>query len=85
LEAGLVDNVALGGESQPDGRLVGVFRAQGGVGGGVVEEVAFLCVESLLVGRLFDVCEESFRGFEGLMLLSWGLTNASSISFFLGV
>ena len=63
LEAGLVRDVALGGQGEPDGRLVDV-----GLALGVVEDVLLGGLVRLLLGGLFDVREQGLGGFEGL----WG-------------
>ena len=68
LQAGLVGDVALGGQGQPDGGVLqGVFDVvvvvaleEVALGGGVV---------CFLLGGLLDVCEQSFGGFEGLRRL----------------
>jgi hypothetical protein len=49
LQTGLVDDVALGGQVEPDGN-VRVFI--------VVEEVALARLFSLLLGSLLDVCQK---------------------------
>jgi hypothetical protein len=61
LQAGLVGDVALGRERQPDC----LFR----VAVVVFEKVALGRGLGLFLGGLFDVCEEGFGGFESLF---WG-------------
>lgn len=62
LEAGLVGDVALGGQVEPDGLLNGLVV--------VVEEVAFCGLGGLVLGQLVDVREEGLGGFEGLSSVS---------------
>ena len=68
LQAGLVGDVALGGEGQPDGGVlqgvldvVVIVAEEAALGGGVV---------CFLLGGLLDVCEQCFGGFESLR--RWG-------------
>jgi hypothetical protein len=67
LQARLVDDVALGRQRQPDGRLLGGLLAAL-----VVEEVALGRLLGLLLGCLLDVCDERLGGFQGLGMIFRG-------------
>jgi len=57
LQAGLVGDVALGGEGEPDGRVLGLV---------VLEQVLLGGLVGALLGRLLDVREQRLGRLEGL-------------------
>lgn len=60
LETGLVDDVALSGQGEPDGQVGRVLIIV------ILEKVALSGLGSLFLGGLFDVSQKGFGGFKGL-------------------